>query len=104
MQVEAVQKDLAKAHTALENQQSANSKIKLQNKSLEEKVAALSAELEDTSARLSSESDVASNMKNQLDELKMEYIAAGDKLEEEQVSTLSTRSMHVQVTLTETKY
>lgn len=94
--MDAVQTDLAKAHTALEQQQSANSKIKLQNKGLEEQVTSLSSELEVTSARLSSESVVASSMKNQLDELKMEYIAAGDKLEAEQVrALLHTKCSHI---------
>lgn len=84
-QLETTQKDLEKAHTALENQQSVNSQLKLKQKGMDGDMATLAQELEDVNNRLSSESTVASTMKSQLAELKMEYIAAGDKLEAEQV-------------------
>ena len=85
VQLETMQQDLEKAHAALENQQSVNSQLKLKQKGMEDDMATLAQELEDVHNRLSSESTVASTMKSQLAELKMEYIAAGDKLEAEQV-------------------
>lgn len=51
---------------------------------MQERIKKLSSTLEATTLRLSSEVDVASDMKSQLAELKLEYIAAGDKLEAEQ--------------------
>lgn len=56
----------------------------MEKHSLQDRVNKLSKTLEDTTLRLSTEVDVASEMKSQLAELKLEYIAAGDKLEAEQ--------------------
>lgn len=83
-QLETTTSDLKKAHAALEKQQSANSILKADNAGMQERIKKLSSTLEATTLRLSSEVDVASDMKSQLAELKLEYIAAGDKLEAEQ--------------------
>jgi chromosome segregation ATPase len=85
LQLDATLSDLKKAHNALETQQSANSQLRSDKVALEDRVARLAKSLEETTSRLSSEVDVASEMKSQLAELKLEYIAAGDKLEAEQL-------------------
>lgn len=84
MQLDTTSEDLKKAHNALEKQQATNSALKADNVTMQERVKKLSSTLEATTLRLSSEVDVASDMKSQLAELKLEYIAAGDKLEAEQ--------------------
>ena len=84
MQLDTTASDLKKAHDVLEKQQSANSILKADNAAMQDRIKRLSSTLEATTLRLSSEVDVASDMKSQLAELKLEYIAAGDKLEAEQ--------------------
>jgi chromosome segregation ATPase len=84
LQLNTAQEDLAKSHAALDNQQSVNSQLKLDVKNLNQQLTKVTADLNETNSRLTSETTVASEMKHQLAELKMEYIAAGDKLEAEQ--------------------
>lgn len=84
VQLDTTASDLKRAHDAIEKQQSANSILKADNAAMQERIKKLSRTLEATTLRLSSEVDVASDMKSQLAELKLEYIAAGDKLEAEQ--------------------
>lgn len=84
MQLDTTASDLQKAHDAIEQQQSTNSILKADNAAMQDRIKKLSSTLEATTLRLSSEVDVASDMKSQLAELKLEYIAAGDKLEAEQ--------------------
>ena len=82
--MESAQGDLKKAKAAIDQNQQDNSELRMEKHTLQERVKKLSQTLEDTTQRLSSEVDVASEMKSQLAELKLEYIAAGDKLEAEQ--------------------
>ena len=84
MQLESAQGDLKKAKAAINQNQQDNSELRMEKHTLQDRVKKLSQTLEDTTQRLSSEVDVASEMKSQLAELKLEYIAAGDKLEAEQ--------------------
>jgi chromosome segregation ATPase len=84
MQLDQAMGDLKKAKEAIDQNQQDNSKLRMEKHSLQDRVSKLSQTLEDTTQRLSSEVDVASEMKSQLAELKLEYIAAGDKLEAEQ--------------------
>jgi chromosome segregation ATPase len=84
VQLDATQADLKKAHGALEAQQSANSELKLVAQRNEEHLAKLTNTLQATATKLDTEVSSSTTMKSQLEELKMEYIAAGDKLEQEQ--------------------
>ena len=59
-------------------------------------IARLNVALNDMTERLSHESDTSSEMKSQLQELKREYIAAGDRLESDQ---MTIRTLQVQPTL-----
>lgn len=84
MQLDKALGDVKKAKEVIDQNQQDNSELRMEKHSLQDRVDKLSQTLEDTTFRLSTEVDTASEMKSQLAELKLEYIAAGDKLEAEQ--------------------